>query len=145
MSTEPQTYENHRRFVPAYHFVTTFLLVVYLAWTVYRLVTEPSVDRFMNLVLAAALVLVFVYVRVFPLTVQNRVIRLEERLRLERLLPPELRGEIHRLRVSQLIALRFASDGELPELVAEVLRGDLKEPDEIKRRIRAWRPDRLRA
>ncbi len=145
MSTEPQTYQNHRRLVPAYHFVTTGLLLVYLAWTVYRLVTEPSIDRVMNLVLVAALVLMFWYLRVFPLTVQNRVIRLEERLRMERVLPPELRAEIGRFRLRQLIALRFASDEELPELAAAVLREDLQDPEEIKRRIRAWRPDRLRA
>ncbi len=145
MTDEPQTYQNHRRLVPAYHFVTTGLLLVYLAWTVYRLVTEPSVDRLMNLVLLAALVLMFWYLRVFPLTVQNRVIRLEERLRMARLLPPELRAEIGRFRLRQLIALRFASDQELPGLAAAVLRGELQDPEEIKKRIRTWRPDHLRA
>ncbi len=145
MSDEPQTYQNHRRMVPGFHFVTTGLLVVYLAWAVYRLVTDPSVDHVMNLALVAALVLMFWYVRVFPLTVQNRVIRLEERLRMERLLPPELQGEIDRLRLSQLIALRFASDEELPELAAAVLRGELQDPEEIKRKIRVWKADHLRA
>lgn len=145
MSTEPQSYANHRRIVPAFHVVTFSLLVVYFAWAIYRLVAEPSMDHSMNLVLAAALFLMVWYLRVFPLTVQNRVIRLEERLRLERLLPAELQGEIGRLRVGQLIALRFASDGELPELAAAVLRGELESPDEIKRKIGSWRADHLRA
>jgi hypothetical protein len=145
MSAEPQSYAHHRRIVPGFHVVAFFLLIVYFSWTVYRLVTEPSVERLMNLVPVAAIGLMFWYMRVFPLTVQNRVIRLEERLRLERLLPAALKGEVGRLRLSQLIALRFASDEELPELAATVLRGDLDGPDEIKRKIQSWRVDHLRA
>lgn len=145
MSDESQSYESYRRFVPLYHFVTSGLLVVYLAWAVYRLVTDPSIDRVMNMALGAALILLFFYARAFPLTVQDRMIRLEERLRLERLLPPELKGEIGRLRVPQLIALRFASDDELPELAAAILSGDLQDPEEIRKSVRNWRPDHLRA
>jgi hypothetical protein len=77
--------------------------------------------------------------------VQDRVIRLEESLRLSRLLPPELQSRIDELRVRHLVALRFASDGEVTDLVRRVLGGELTTPDAIKRSIKVWRPDHLRA
>lgn len=139
-----QTYSNHRRFVPLYHYVTALLLVVYLLWSLYRLIRSFGLDSVMGLVLALAVALLFFYTRTFPLTAQDRIIRLEERLRLERLLPPELRGRIPELTPGQLIGLRFASDEEAPELCRRVLAGELKGREEIKKQIRAWRPDELR-
>lgn len=141
----PQTYATHRRFVPLFHFVTAGLLLVYALYALYRVIRAFSLDSVMGLVLAVALILLFYYLRAFPLTVQDRVIRLEERLRLERLLPPDLRGRIGELTRSQLIGLRFAADEELPELARQVLEEGVRGREEIKKRIRVWRPDDLRA
>jgi hypothetical protein len=79
------------------------------------------------------------------LTVQNRVIRLEERLRLARLLPADLQGRIEELTVGQLVALRFASDGELVELTRKVLTEGITDKKAIKSMVTTWRPDHLRA
>ena len=90
--------------------------------------------------------LLFVWAaRLMALTVQNRVIRLEERLRLAQLLPDDLRARTGELRTGQIIALRFCSDDELPAMCRAIFAGELREPDEIKRRVKAWRPDWLRA
>ena len=143
-----QNFANHAKFVPGYHYITFALLGVNLIWTIFRLIYGlPGVgiwDRLVNLGVAFALLLMAWYLRTFPLKAQDRVIRLEETLRLERLLPADLKGRINELRPGQLIALRFASDAELPELTREVLGGGLSSPGEIKKRVRSWRPDHLR-
>ena len=143
-----QNYANHAKFVPGFHFVTVGIFVINLLWSLYRLVVGlpdvPLFDRVLNVAVAAALGLLAWYARIFPLRAQDRVIRLEETLRLERLLPADLRPRIAELRPNQLIALRFASDEELPELARTVLgRSDMKS-DEIKKMIRTWRADHLR-
>ena len=99
----------------------------------------------MGLVAAVTLLLVFKYAREFPVTVQDRVIRLEEQLRLARLLPPDLRTRVNEFTPSQLIALRFASDAELPSLAQRVLAEKIADRAAIKAMIREWRPDHLRA
>jgi len=97
-------------------------------------------------VIVAVGLLLFVWAaRLMALTVQNRVIRLEETLRLQRVLPDDLRPRAAELRTSQLVALRFCPDEELPELCRAVLNGEVREADEIKRRVKTWRPDWLRA
>lgn len=140
----PQSYQNHARFVPAFHFVTFSILTVNVLWTAYRLIRWPSLDAGMAVLVAAALVLLCWYARVFPLTAQDRVIRLEERLRLARLLPADQQSRIDELRPRQLIALRFASDEELPGLAQRVLAGELTDPKAIKQAVRNWRADHLR-
>lgn len=140
----PQNYSNHARFVPLFHFVTFGILTLNVLWAGYKLVRGFSPDTVMALLVAVALVLLFFYCRIFPLTAQDRVIRLEERLRLARLLPADQQGRIDELRPRQLVALRFASDAELPGLVARVLAGELSEPKAIKQAIQNWRADHLR-
>ena len=143
-----QTYANHRKFVPGFHFVTVGLLVLNVVWTVYRLFSgagRPLPDRLMAFLLAVALVLLAWYARTFPMRVQDRVIRLEERLRLEQLLPADLRPRIGELRPRQLLGLRFASDEELPALTRKVLDEQIASADEIKKLVRSWRADHLRA
>ena len=147
----PQNYANHRRFVPGYHFVAFSILTINLLWSVALLFrfwspnsTSARFAFFVNVLMAIALILVAFYARVFALAAQDRVIRLEERLRLERLLPADLKPGIDRLRRGQFVALRFASDEELPELVRRVLAGELTESKQIKQAIRTWRPDHLR-
>ena len=143
-----QNYANHAKFVPGFHFVTVGILLINLLWSLYRLVVGlpgvPLFDRILSVAVAAALGLLAWYARIFPLRAQDRVIRLEETLRLERLLPADLRPRIAELRPGQLIALRFASDEELPELTRAVLDGGLPDSKAIKQKIRGWRADYLR-
>ncbi|RMH13918.1 MAG: hypothetical protein D6701_11830 [Gemmatimonadetes bacterium] len=144
MARESQRFENHTKMVPGFHYVGSALLVVLLVWALWRLVTDPSLDHGMMLLLVVFLALLGWYVRIFPLGVQDRVIRLEERLRMERVLPDELRPRIAEFTTSQLIALRFAPDDELPDLARRVLAGELHGRTEIKRAIRTWRADHER-
>ena len=145
-----QTYQNHRRFVPLYHFVTSAILLLNLGWSIYRLIggypfAMPLFDRVLGVLVALALIFIFWYARTFALTVQNRVIRQEMRLRLAEALPVDLRPRIPELTLGQLVALRFASEEELPELARKVLDERIRNVDAIKRMIRRWQADHLRA
>jgi len=142
---QPQSFENHTRIVPVYHLLTFGIFVINLVWSIYRLVQVPSVDSLVSLLLAAAFILLLLYARSFALRVQDRVIRLEMQLRLKGLLPPDLQGRIPEFTPRQLIALRFASDEELPELCRSVLRDNITEAKAIKKMIRNWQADYLRA
>jgi type VI protein secretion system component VasK len=143
-----QNFANHRKFVPGYHYVIFGILTVNLVWSLFRLVQGlpgvPVFDRFLAVAMAVAFLLIALYARTFPLRVQDRVIRLEETERMERLLPPDLRSRAGELRPGQLVALRFASDEELPELTRAVLDEKIVKQDDIKKRIRSWRADHLR-
>jgi hypothetical protein len=144
--TEPvQSYASHRRFAPLHHFVAFPLILLYLGFAVVELVRRPGISEAFHLAFALGVMALFFSTRVMTLTVQNRVIRLEMQLRLARVLPDELRGRIGELSVGQLVALRFASDAELPDLVARTLAGSFGSRDAIKREIRDWQPDRVRA
>jgi hypothetical protein len=145
MAQPVQNFQNHTKTVPAFHMVTTLLLLVNFVWGAYRLVTDFSVDRIVTVLLAVALFLMFWFIRAFPLAVQDRVIRLEMRLRLAQLLPADLKPRINELTVGQLCSLRFASDAELPELTRKVLDGNIQDRKTIKQMIRTWEPDWLRA
>jgi hypothetical protein len=102
-------------------------------------------ETFIDFLVSIALLLMFFSLRVQVLTVQDRVIRLEMRLRLRNTLPPDMHPLINSLTHKQLVALRFASDAELAVLVREVLAGTLKTPKDIKARVREWQADYLRA
>ena len=140
----PQTFANHARFVPLFHFVTFGLLVVYTLYRLYWLVIHRDVGSVMSLLFAVAVILLAWSVRTFDCRLQDRIIRLEMRLRLATLLLPELQPRIGELRPGQLVALRFAPDAEIPGLVAEVLAGDLQRGRDIKQRIKTWNPDYFR-
>jgi hypothetical protein len=142
--TVPQSYATHRRWVPLYHFVLAALVLVLLGWQIWELIRDPSVGAVRDLLLLVAVALSFYYLRTFPLVAQDRIIRLEERLRLERLLPEDLRGRIEELTPGQLIGLRFASDGEVAELCRWILQEHVTEREAIKKRVKSWRPDHLR-
>ena len=143
--TTPQTFENHTRIVRAYHMGAFPLLVINLLWSAYRVIGSFSADAVVALLLAIALLLIFYHSRIFALRVQDRVIRLEMRLQMEKLLPPDLRARIPDFTVGQLVALRFASDEELPDLARKVLAENLTDRKTIKRMIKKWNPDYLRA
>jgi hypothetical protein len=139
-----QNFENHGRIVPAYHYVVFPIFTLNLAWSLYRLRHAFSFESVLSVLLAVAFVLLFFYARVFALTVQDRVIRLEMMMRLEQLLPPDLRSRVNEFTLGQLVALRFASDTEVPDLVRRVLMENLTDRKTIKRMIQHWRPDFLR-
>ena len=143
--TTPQTYANHTRIVPAYHMVAFPILAINLLWSGYKVVRSFSGDSVVALLVAAALLLIFFHARIFVLKVQDRVIRLEMPLKLEKLLPADLRPRIKDFTVDQLIALRFASDEELPDLARKVLTENVSTRKAIKQMIKKWNPDYLRA
>src|SRR5512140_1383809 len=140
---DPQTYANHARTVLGFHRGVIGILALNLVVTIAATVKAPGFFTAWSVVLALGLVGLAWYVRAFPLRAQDRVIRLEERLRLAEVLPEPLRGRIPELAPAQLIALRFAPDDELPSLVEQALQGRLSN-DEIKKRIKVWRPDTFR-
>ena len=143
--TTPQTYANHTRIVPAYHMGVFPILAINLLWSGYKVVRSFSGDSVVALLVAVALLLIFFHARIFVLKVQDRVIRLEMTLRLEKLLPADLRPRIKDFTVDQLIALRFASDEELPDLARKVLTENVSTRKAIKQMIKKWNPDYLRA
>jgi len=141
---QPQSFENHTRIVPVY-LVMLGIFVVNLVWAIYGIVRIPGVDSVVALLLAVGFILLSLYARRFALTVQDRVIRLEMQLRLKALLPPDLQARIPEFTARQLVALRFASDEELPELCRAVLTDNITEHTTIKKMIRNWKADYLRA
>jgi hypothetical protein len=131
--------------LPPFHFFVLpvlFVNLLHTGWTVYQM---PSGTTAWALVVAAALLTLGLVARTMALTVQDRVIRLEMRLRLHDALPADLRNRVHELTPRQLVALRFASDAEMPELVREVLAGNLVSTKAIKGRVKDWQGDYLRA
>jgi len=140
----PQTHANHARFVPLFHFVVFGLLILNLFYRLYVVVRYFHWGAVIDVLLAVALVLFAWSVRTFDTRLQDRIIRLEMRLRLARLLPAELQPRIAELSPGQLIALRFAPDAEVPSLVTEILAGRLSKASEIKQRIQTWEPDYFR-
>ncbi len=147
-----QNFSNHVRIVPLYHQVALPIFALNLLWSVYRVLrafSTPSrfarADSIALLLVAVALAILVIYARLFANTVQDRVIRLEMTLRLERFLPPDLRPRVHEFTASQLVALRFTGDAELPELARRVLAENLTDRKTIKKMIKNWKPDFLRA
>jgi len=141
MPRPPQNYANHRRWFALYHFFAMPVLLANLVVQSVQAIRTPTLERVWSAVVALALVGGLVAARAMALIVQNRLVGLEMRLRLAATLPAELRPRIPELRLRQLIGLRFASDEELPALVARCLDGELRTADQIKRQIVHWRPD----
>jgi uncharacterized protein DUF6526 len=144
MPPAPQSYARHRRNRPVFILVYP-VFVADLVWSIYHFVQAPSFGMTLAILTSVALLILTWYTRVFALTVQDRVIRLEMRLRLRELLPSALQPRIHELTKGQLVALRFASDAELPELAEKVLRDNIHDTAAIKQMIKEWEADHLRA
>jgi hypothetical protein len=141
-----QSFASHTRFVPAFHFFVIPMTVINFVWTIVRVVRAGfSAYGVFSILFALALVLLALYARMFANAVQDRVIRLEERLRFERFLPADLKPRIPDFTVNQLVSLRFASDEELPSLARKVLEEKLDQRKAIKQLIKKWRPDYCRA
>jgi hypothetical protein len=145
MAERVQSYKKHTRLLPPFHFFVIPVLLVNLVNSIRHVWQAPTQHYAFEVVLAAALLMLGFLSRVQALTVQDRVIRLEMRLRLRGLLPPDLQPSINDLTPRQLVALRFASDAEMTDLVRDVLGGKLTTAKEIKMRVKSWQADWLRA
>jgi Family of unknown function (DUF6526) len=141
-----QNFANHAKTVPAFHLFVLPVLFLNVGWSVYRWkVSLWSLDGAIWVLTSVAILIGFLLARMFALSVQDRVIRMEERLRCERLLPQDLQPRIVEFEPGQLISLRFASDAELPALARRVLDEKIKDRKAIKQQIKNWRADYLRA
>ncbi|MGC1294962.1 MAG: DUF6526 family protein [Alloacidobacterium sp.] len=138
-----QSYANYKRIQPSYHFFVIPVLVTNTIIAIVYLVRHPGLPAAWMVMLSLALLVLAFIARINPLKAQDRVIRLEERLRFMALLPEPLQGRISELTEYQLVALRFASDPEIQQLVEETLKDNLS-PKDIREKIRNWRPDYFR-
>jgi hypothetical protein len=139
-----QNFANHTQKLPRLYTGAFLVLAANLLWALWSLFRALTVGNAVAVATAFALLVVALYARTNALVVQNRVIRLEERLRLANTLPSDLKARIGELSTNQLIALRFASDAEIAELTREVLAGDIQDKKVIKAKIQSWRADFLR-
>jgi hypothetical protein len=143
---KPQNLQNHVRLVPPFHMFVLPVFLLNAGSSIYVLVKFGITYRsVLGVLMAFALLTFALFARVFALTVQDRVIRLEMRMRLMELLPPDLRPRIPEFTVAQLVSLRFAGDSELPALARKVLDGKMNDRKAIKQMIKDWQGDYLRA
>jgi hypothetical protein len=141
-----QSYANHVKWVPLFHWFVLPMLLINFFWSIYRWKASGfSWDGLIGLLAALALFVLAFFARTFSMKVQDRVIRLEERLRCERLLPDDLKARIGEITPGQFVALRFASDGELPGLINDVLTDKVSDQKTIKKMVKQWRADHARA
>jgi len=145
MTTTAQSYANHRRIFPLYHMFALPILIAHVGVTMAITLRHPTFWNLWLVVVALGIVGGMVANRASTIIVQNRVIGLEMRLRLATVLPVELCQRIPELHLKQLVGLRYASDDELVVLVERCLRGELVTADAVKREVRHWRPDYVRA
>ncbi len=139
----PQNFASHTRYDPFFHFFILPVFSLLLLASIIHLFMRPGLHSAVLVIVALAMAAIIFKLRLYPIKVQDRVIRLEERLRLATLLDPTLRPRIAEFTESQLIALRFASDAELPALALRTLNEKLA-AIEIKKAIQHWRPDHWR-
>ena len=145
MAEPTQSFSSHTRWFPLFHFFAAPLSLIFFFWSVKRAITTPNADAIFMTVGALAIVGATFAARLMPLRVQDRLIRLEERLRMYRVLPADMHAGVESLRPRHMVALRFASDAELPELARKVIANPTMTQKEIKQAIRQWRADHFRA
>ncbi|HEY4320308.1 MAG TPA: DUF6526 family protein [Gemmatimonadales bacterium] len=136
---------NHARYVPLYHYVALPILLINLGDSVRVAYLSLVWENILQVLVAVALLIMLFAMRTFATTVQDRVIRLEERLRFERIFPDDLRQRIPEFTRDQFVALRFASDHEVAALAREVLDQRITDRSAIKQMVQAWRADTFRA
>ncbi|MBA3711637.1 MAG: hypothetical protein H0W76_04200 [Pyrinomonadaceae bacterium] len=144
MAATTQTYSNHTRWHPPFHFFLAPVMLINLILAIVLFFRSPGWTEGWWVVVSLALVVLASLVRLNPLKTQDRIIRLEEQLRYQQVLPADLARQTPKLTRGQIVALRFASDEELPELIRQVLDGRLTKSSDIKKAIRNWRGDTLR-
>ena len=140
---ETQSLKNHTMFDPPFHFFLAPLGLILLSLAIYDLLKNPGWMTGIHVLVILWLIVLVFKTRIYSLKIQDRVIRLEERLRLQGLLPSSLQSRIPDLSIGQLIGLRFASDAELPGLVEKTLGGNWTRK-QIKEAIQNWRADNWR-
>ena len=140
---EPQSFKNHAMFDPPFHFFLVPVGLILLILTIIEAVNHPSKMAYIHIVVILWLIVLVFKTRIYSLKVQDRVIRLEERIRLAQVLPAAMQSRIPELSIDQLIGLRFASDAELPGLVEKTLAGNWNRK-QIKEAVTNWRPDTWR-
>ena len=140
---EPQSFKNHAMFDPPFHFFLAPVGLILLILTIIEAVNHPSKMAYIHIVVILWLIILVFKTRLYALKVQDRVIRLEERLRLAQVLPAAMQSRIGDLSIDQLIGLRFASDAELPGLAEKALAGNWNRK-QIKEAVQNWRPDTWR-
>jgi hypothetical protein len=141
-----QNFANHRKRLPPFHFFVVPVMIINFINSLYWWIKMGFLLRgVLSVLVALALLVGFLTARTMALKVQDRVIRLEERLRYERILPADLKPRVGEFTVAQLGSLRFASDAELPGLARKVLEDKMTERKAIKQMVQSWRPDYLRA
>lgn len=140
----PQTFANHTRWQPWFHFFVAPVMLINFFWAVVVFFKDPNRNTGWWIVVSVALLVLAFLVRLNSLKVQDRLIRLEEKLRYQQLLSPALCQQAGTLHAGQIVALRFAGDDELEELVSAVLAGKFSKNADIKRAIRNWRADTFR-
>jgi hypothetical protein len=141
--SDSQSLKNHGRWDPPFHLILLLVLVCNLVIVLSFAWKHPSLNTEWLVVVSIAAFIAVSKIRTYPIKVQDRVIRLEERLRLQALAPAEWHAQIYRLTEDQLIGLRFAADDEVVELAKQALEGNLTRK-QIKERIKSWRPDNWR-
>jgi uncharacterized membrane protein YheB (UPF0754 family) len=145
MPNKPQSAQSHAAWLPMFHFIAspiTMLGFFFFAWSA---VKEPNRENLISAIYTFGIAVGVFASRIMALKVQDRVIRLEMRLRLKEILPAALASRIGELKVKQLVALRFASDAEMASLVERTLKGEFASQKEIKAAIKDWQSDYLRA
>jgi hypothetical protein len=141
---DPQNFENHTRWHPAFHFFILPVMLINFFWAVVMFVKAPGWNSGWWIVVSVALLMLTTFVRTYSIKVQDRLIRLEEKLRYQQVLPVALAQQTGNLTVRQTVALRFAADDELEELINSVLSGKFVKTKDIKRAIKQWRADNFR-
>ncbi|HYU98462.1 MAG TPA: DUF6526 family protein [Pyrinomonadaceae bacterium] len=141
---DPQNFANHTRWHPTFHFFVLPVMLINFFWVVVMFVKTPSWNAGWWIVVSVALAMLTTFVRTYSLKVQDRLIRLEEKLRYQQVLSPALAQQINALTPGQIVALRFAADEELEELVSAVTAGKFVKTKELKRAIKHWRADHFR-
>ncbi len=141
MAEQEQNFANHARFVVPYHYVAFPILLVNLLYRLYWLSGGFTFDAILDALVGVALIIVALFARVFALGAQDRVIRLEMRLRMRELLPEDLHSRINDFTPAQMVGLRFASDAELPALARKVLDENITKATPIKKEIKDWQAD----
>lgn len=141
---ETQNFQNHARYYPLVHFVITPILFINMIWQIVDLSRFRNWDEANDLLIAVVLILMSLAARLQALRAQDRVIRLEEMLRYREVLPQDFFVKTKNLKTGQIIALRFAPDEELVDLIQRTLNGEFEKTKDIKQAVKNWRGDYLR-
>ena len=139
-----QNFANHTRWHPPFHFFVLPVLLINFFWSIVTFVKAPDRNSGWWIVVSLALAMLALFTRTYSVKLQDRIIRLEEKLRYQQLLSPALMQQTGALTIEQIVALRFAGDEQLEELVRQVLAGRFAKGKDIKQTIKNWRADTFR-